>query len=521
MNKISTFLLSALMVLGLTNCSDNDPVEQPTPPPPAPSETPFTIDVKDVTATMVTVEVAPLDTKAGYYMDVLSEANFLEAQKSGIDSYLLWMISNLTEQQGLTLEETLKMITSYGNDGFYLTSLKPDMNYYAIAVGINEQGLSTTEVVSVPFRTLPAPESENQIDVTISGPEEGVFTIDVTTTNDDPYVITSYPSKVTEGFSDEEIAAWVISNNMAWGAIDQITFAGNKTLRESGKSGWTYEVIAFGYSAGLATTPAIRKSYTMPESGDPAACTFDMQLEFEDFDMISTVRPSDNSVVYIHDVMEEAYYQAILAQYGSSEEALKANLEAMISSYIVEVGTRAQVVEMITTMGPLHFDMRYKATTEYRQWSVPVDPDGKPAAPFSIGEKFLSPKEVNSTASLSLKSWTCYNGTDLYNLDPEMYKGFKGFAAVAIEVEPSADAAEWWSYIALDDLTDRARVTIINNLLMAPTEKNLTTQLIACYWGTNTIMGVAKDEYGNYGPLLMEVIELSKETATPVPDNFR
>lgn len=521
MKKISTFLLSTLMLLGFVNCSesDTDP-QQPTPPPPPPAEAPFTIDVKDVTATMVTVEVAPLDTKAAYYMDVLSEANFLEAQKSGIDSYLLWMLGDLTDALGISLTEALEMITSYGNDGFYLTSLKPDMNYYAIAVGIDDRGLATTEVVSVPFRTLPAPKSENQLDVTISGPEEGVFTIDVTTTNDDSYVITSYPRKVTEGFSDEEIAAWVISNNMAWGAIEQITFTGDTTLRESGKSGWEYEVIAFGYSAGLATTPAIRKTYTMPEGGDPAACNFDMNLEFKDFDMISTVTPSDNSVVYIHDVMEEVYYQAIIEKYGSSEEALQANLEAMITSYIAEVGTRPQVVEMITTMGPLRFDMRFKATTEYRQWAVPVDADGKPTAAFSVGEKFMSPAEVNSEVSLTLKNWTCYNGTDLYNLDPEKYKGFKGFAAVALEVEPSADAVEWWSYIALDDLTDRARVTIINNLLMAPTEKNLTTQLIACYWGTNTIMGVAKDAEGNYGPLLMEVIELSKETASPVPSNF-
>ena len=87
-------------------------------------------------------------------------------------------------------------------------------------------------------------------------------------------------------------------------------------------------------------------------------------------------------------------------------------------------------------------------------------------------------------------------------------------------MEPSDDAVEWWSYIALDDLTDRARAVIINNLLIAPTQKNLTSQLIACYWGTNTIMGVAKDAEGNYGPLLMEVIELSKEGAAEVPDGF-
>lgn len=513
------FLAALLSLVFFAGCNNSDPVET-TIQPPTPSDPPFTIDVKDVTATMVTVEVTPLDAKAGYYMDVLSEPNWLEAQRSGIDSYLTWMIGNLTEQQGLELNEAIELITSYGNDGFYLTTLNPDFNYYAIAVGIDDRGVATTEVVSVPFRTLPAPQSDNLLDVTITGPEEGVFTIDVTTTNEDPYVVTTYPRIVTGEIPDEEIAAWVISNNMAWGAIEQITYTGNQTLRESGKSGWEYEVIAFGYSAGLATTSVIRTGYTAPESGDPAACTFDMNLEFKDFDMIATVNPSDDSVVYISDVMEEVYYQAMLAQFNSEEEALQANLEAMIHSYELELGSRAEVVEMITTMGSLHYSMRYKALTEYRQWCVPVDAEGKPTAPFSVGEKFMSPNEVNSDVSLSLKSWTCYNGTDLYNLDPVKYKGFKGYAAVLLEVEPSEGAVDWWSYIALDDLTDRARVTIINNLLLAPTEKNLTTQLIACYWGTNTIMGVAKDADGNYGPLLMEVIELSKENAAEVPEGF-
>lgn len=516
------FLLLAtlLPVLFLAGCSSSDPVEPQNQPIVNPPEAPFTIDVKDVTATMVTVEVTPLNAEAGYYMDVLSESNYLEAQRSGIDSYLIWMVGNLTESMEIELAEAIRMMTSYGNDGFYLTSLKPDSNYYALAVGIDEKGLSTTEVVAVPFRTLPAPQSENEIDVTITGPEEGRFTVDVTTTNEDPYVITSYPTTITGEISDEEIAAWVISNNMAWGAIEQITYVGDQTLYEGGKSGWEYEVIVFGYSAGMATTPAIRKRFAVPEGGDPQACSFAMNLEFKDFDMIATVAPSDHSVVYISDVMEEEYYQALLAKFSDPQQALAENLEAMISAYIAELGSRAKVVDMIATMGPLHYTMRYRAVTEYRQWCVPVDAQGNPTAPFSVGEKFMSPNEVRSDAALTLKGWTYYNGTDLYHLDPEKYKGFKGFAAVAIEVEPSDDAVEWWSYIALDDLTDRARAVIINNLLIAPTQKNLTSQLIACYWGTNTIMGVAKDAEGNYGPLLMEVIELSKEGAAEVPDGF-
>ncbi len=526
MKYLSLFktLLASVLLLAVA-CGDN-PAPEVVPPnvdppqPPAPAEAPFEVRVLDVTAVMATVEVEPLDKTAGYYMDVLSEHNFKEAEKSGIDSYLQWMIANLTESMDMTFEEVMEMITSYGSDGFYLTTLLPDMNYYAIAVGINEQGMATTEVVSVPFRTQPAPKSENTFDVNIVESESGNHTFEITPSNEDPYVCAIYPCIVTGEIPDDEIASYVISNNMAWGAIEQITHTGPATVRDTEKSGWEYELIVFGYAEGLATTEVQRHRVTAPAGGDPAACGFDFTLTFEDFKMYPRVSPTDGSIVYICDVMEEEYYQAMLQQFNSSEEALAANLEAMIEMYVAELGGRGPVVEMLTLMGPIRYEMRFKALTEYRQWAVAVDSNGKPAAPFVLSEKVMSPDDVTSDVELKLKGYTCYNGTDLYNLDPETYKGFKGFAAVALEVEPSEGAAEWWSYIALEDLTDRPRATIINNLLLAPTEKNATTQLIACYWGTNTIMGVAKDADGNYGPLLMEVIELSKDTAAPLPDNF-
>ena len=102
-----------------------------------------------------------------------------------------------------------------------------------------------------------------------------------------------------------------------------------------------------------------------------------------------------------------------------------------------------------------------------------------------------------------------------------MYPEFsmaKGYAVVDLLVEPNIFAEEWWSYIAMEDLTDRSRDVIIKNLLAAPTEANLKSQHILAYWGTNTIMGVARDADGIYGPLLMQVIDLKKEEASPASE---
>ena len=67
--------------------------------------------------------------------------------------------------------------------------------------------------------------------------------------------------------------------------------------------------------------------------------------------------------------------------------------------------------------------------------------------------------------------------------------------------------------------TGAARIAcIVKNLLAAPTEANLKRQHILAYWGTNTIMGVARDADGIYGPLLMQVIDLKKEEASPASE---
>ena len=85
-------------------------------------------------------------------------------------------------------------------------------------------------------------------------------------------------------------------------------------------------------------------------------------------------------------------------------------------------------------------------------------------------------------------------------------------------VEASEASENWWSYVALEDLTDRSREVIIKNLLNAPTEACLTRQLVVAYWGVNTIMGIAQDAEGTYGPLLLEVVELTKDGAADASD---
>ena len=65
-----------------------------------------------------------------------------------------------------------------------------------------------------------------------------------------------------------------------------------------------------------------------------------------------------------------------------------------------------------------------------------------------------------------------------------------------------------------DEYSDRS---IINNLVTygIPEFKDAVDQLLAVYWDENTICGVAADAEGNYGPVIRQMVNLTKEGCKP------
>lgn len=482
-----------------------------------PKETQFKIKVYDITSVSATVEVEPVDTEAPYYTDILSAGDFSQTIEYGFDDYMKWLLEHLSEKHGKTRNEVIEMISSYGNDGFITTTLDPETEYYAVAVGIDENGMTTTDVVYEKFSTSKAEVSENAFGINVSNITTSSATINVTTENPDPYIVVIEPSSCIEGLEGKELADYIIQNHIAWGGLEQMTYSSDTNIEHTGKSGWEYDVIVFGYSEGTATTEVLKTPFTMSEGGDPEACTFSFGSKFGEFDMHLEATPSDNSVVYVGNLIRKNDLESLIAANGSLEAALTENLESMIEELIADCGTRARVIDLITVMGPLDYSLKYTYETEYIQWVVAIDQNGNTTAPFVCSDPFTSPAEKLSDATLTIKECKWFDGAELAKVFPE-YKMFEDYAVVDLTVDASEEAETWISYIALEDLTDRTREVIIKNLNNAPTQPGLKRQLIPAYWGTNTVMGVAQDAEGVYGPLLLEVLEITKETASDISE---
>lgn len=476
---------------------------------------PFTMKVYDVTSVSATVEVEPYDTDAPYYMDIITAADFAQAQKYGFDDYMTYLLETMEANTGKGRQEVIEMISSYGNDGFIITTLNPETEYVAVAVGISETGMTRTEVVCEAFTTLEPTVSGNVIEISASDITATTATINVAVSNEDPYILAIEPSNCVRGLTGEELADYIIQSNIAWGGLEQMTYSGNTQIEYEGKAGWEYSVIAFGYEGGAVTSDVTVYEMAMGEGGDPASCTFDFGFEVAEWEMYLDVTPSVNDVVYICNIVKKSDLDVLTDVAGSEQGALAECLETLIEEMIADCGSRERVVDLISIMGSQGFNIKYAYETEYVQWAVPVDQEGNPTAEFSVSEVFKTPAEEKSDASLSLVSYRVFDGTELAALYPSEFKSAKGYAVVELIVEPSESAAKWWSYIALDDLTDRTEQVIIKNILQAPTQEGATKQYVVSFWGTNTIMGVAQDAEGKYGPLLLEVIHLDQNNVTP------
>lgn len=94
------------------------------------------------------------------------------------------------------------MVSSYGNDGFILTSLKPETSYYAIAVGIGPDGMTTTDVVYEKFETPAKEVSANSISISVEDITATTALVKTEVTNDDHYILTLEPANIIKGMTD-------------------------------------------------------------------------------------------------------------------------------------------------------------------------------------------------------------------------------------------------------------------------------------------------------------------------------
>lgn len=226
----------------------------------------FTINVSDVAQTSATISFVPKDPTLKYYYFVVPEASreMMINQYGSIPAADKDYLSYCAESANYDLDFYLQQVLVSGSitkdaRDITQTNLTPNTKYYAYCYGMNTRGEATTDVYEQMFTTLDVTPSENVISCTVTQTYKDGCDVNVTTTNDDPYLLQIQTKEVWDRYlsnnnGDAKAAATEIIRLAYGDSAAAYTFVGNYTGKlETHSSDTDCVVIACGYNAGVTT----------------------------------------------------------------------------------------------------------------------------------------------------------------------------------------------------------------------------------------------------------------------------
>lgn len=220
----------------------------------------FEINYK-VDGPMADAEITPSVNNQKYVFDAVAKENYTtDAElKGAYQSYLLQMAA-MYEAFGMSAEDFVNEISNTGKATISL-ELDADTEYVGFAAAIDNSAVLISDLTAKEFATGKVEPSDNKIDVKISNVQARIASIEVTTTNNDPYSLSVFKSEIVAGLNDDEIVSFIIENN----AVQ--VFNGDFSADITDLSPNTeYSAFAFGYVAGTATTDLIRVEFKTKEA---------------------------------------------------------------------------------------------------------------------------------------------------------------------------------------------------------------------------------------------------------------
>lgn len=484
----------------------------------------FGITVSDVTLTSATISIVPSDKEVTYLAGAFNIDNFPTDPKEQLvlaQEFAQLTIASAAEQYMIDYYDAIPYVTKSGDAEKALDpgSLHPDRQYYAIAVGIDADGFVVTQPAFKTFTTSEAQMTDMTFEVTVDATAVGATVNVIPSNEEEPYYVGVFTKSSLGDFNDDQIVSSLIKQGATGdhlGTEEIYDWAEFMLLPAT-----DYVAIVFGCDE-WATTPVKRVPFTTEPAGDAAACNFDMWMEGRNFKAEFGIEPSDESVFYLYTIVP-------VADYPDDETEITGELSMILEEMQAEYPDAA--------LSELLYELCYRGMWED---SETVDPgesyylcvfavDAETGEPLPIQKQaFDIPEWVRSGATITLKSEKHYSGKKLYEYDPEMFRlGKDNMAYSVLNFDTNADAQMWYAACYAGDLMQSTDINIIKNLVDrgAPLYgKQVSTWTYfkgVEYLGSiqyNTILAVAEDADGIYGPVFKQLYQPTEDTCSPITD---
>ena len=264
----------------------------------------------EVDGTTITCHTTPVDYDGLYYVDCYDKPTLDFGLASGQTLYELCyydfstIIDIYQNMFGVSFEDTMEYYTRSGESDKEWTELLGHMQYTIVAYPLNEDGVVIGEPTVAEVTTGSVVEkSDNVLTISVDNLTAYSATLNVSATNDDPYIALELNPEVFEGMSDEETMNYILSmyywgQNVYGDYTEELTDLTPET---------EYTIYAFGVEDNQYTTELWTYKFTTPalEIADVT-----LNMDFDKYYDVQEVLAIDPSMADL--VVDMEYYPVVM-----------------------------------------------------------------------------------------------------------------------------------------------------------------------------------------------------------------
>lgn len=473
---------------------------------------PFTLTLSNIVVNGVEMAVVPTDKKSRYYYDVISKAVLTASHGDSFDTYIDNMIKAAVEQNEGSLPKALEAISTIGDARYGFSTLVPNTDYIAFAIGIGDDGKPASRVVQKEFKTL-----DNSVDMTfainVTAKYYDGFDFTITPSNGEyPYYTTFRSAGKYKGLTDDQIITKILEEDT--GLIQMRARPGVYVYDNENvwNTATDHYVFVFGFADGVPTTPLAKFEIKTESIPVPAGSSFKFDVTGILVRSANVeVTPDVDKAMYMWDIMDETMYQKY-----------KADIPAFVQLYVHEVYTN---LDRMLSRGPAGnlYSRKLTPNTKYYVWAAYMDQFGAVMGDIKLVEAFTTlPSETNDM-KISSEVKKYFNGDDLFNKDPILYAQAKGMAYVPITFSVPKEAPLWYAVMVSEEASDPTdNISDADMAFALETGAGIWCNvggIYFCEWDKDhTALGVIVARNDSYGKVLRDKYKFTKAGASPISE---
>lgn len=434
---------------------------------------------------------------------------------------------------GYTAEEAFAAMYVSGSATLHAKGLNTNTEYAWLIAGFDvEDGVAylATEITDGTYVTENVAKSDMTFEISVTDVEQMKAAIKITPSTDEEtfcWMVQEYDGVQTA----DEVVDGIVTANKMWfdmgfmlykGVQDYTGGPGSAYKYSLSQPGTDYCVVAFGYSGGVTTDPAMVTFQTLP-GGDPADCTFEATVTkttpyAAEFDMV----PSDATVYYTADVCLASEF---------NEEQLVADVEAGIQQMFQmqqmfdPSATIASVISTYYWNGANNMSAnRLQPDTEYMLYVCALDATTGKVAAVQVIDPFVKTSPVGEVMpEIELVGY--YSGDDEAGTLFGQPEATAGKSIAVVKYAAPAEAKSIYSSIvtgnALDETTypDSELFTMVTSYYWTNMDMTQPYSFFVLNWKEeNTVLAYSEDQAGNIGVIARKVICATAEEKGDIAD---